>query len=127
MFYPLHNGFLKENSEYNNRTVVKWSQWLSGSVNGGGICIPMDLGIYNNLSSPESVLKMCFMHGMTENAENNNRMAIKQPQRGDGGVNGSGICIPMDLVTYNNLSSHSLTVIVCYIHCMVDLLKKLGI
>jgi hypothetical protein len=46
--------------------VVKWSQWLSSSVNRGGICIPMDLGIYNNLSSPESVLKICFVHGMTD-------------------------------------------------------------
>jgi hypothetical protein len=44
-----------------------------------------------------------------------------------GSTNGSGICIPMDLGTYNDLSSHSLTLIVCYIHCMVDLLKKLGI
>jgi len=49
---------------------------------------------------------------------------IKQPQRGGGGVNGNGICIPTDLGTYNDLSSHSLTLIVCYIHCMVDLLKK---
>jgi hypothetical protein len=66
VFYPLHNGFVKENSEYNNRMVAKWSQWHSGGVNGNGICIPMDLGIYNNLSSPKSVLKMCFMHGMTD-------------------------------------------------------------
>jgi len=29
-------------------------------------------------------------------------MVIKQPQRGNGGVNGSSICIPMDLGTYNN-------------------------
>ena len=37
-----------------------------------------------------------------KNSEYNNRTASNQPQRGGGGANSGGICIPTDLGTYNN-------------------------
>jgi hypothetical protein len=34
--------------KYNHSQAVKWMQRQCGGSNGGGICIPMDLGTYDN-------------------------------------------------------------------------------
>ena len=38
----------RQNVKYNHRWAIKWMRRQSGGANGGGICIPMDLGTYNN-------------------------------------------------------------------------------
>jgi len=56
---------LKKNSEYNSRTVIKQLQRGDGGVNGSSICIPMDLGTYNNFIKPLTNFDSVFypLHG----------------------------------------------------------------
>jgi hypothetical protein len=49
MMCPIHHiAYVEINLEENHRWAVKWMQRRSDGPNGGGICIPKDLGTYNN-------------------------------------------------------------------------------
>jgi hypothetical protein len=53
-----------KNSEYNNRMASNQPQ-RGGGANSGGICIPTDLGTYNNFIKPLTNLDSVFypLHG----------------------------------------------------------------